>query len=198
LLPEQVDDALRALVAHGRVTCDGFAPIRRLLARRLRPATRPSRRGGMPIADGRWSIFARGGDVPLEDQAMHWARTLLGRYGILFRDLLRRECLPLSWRELRLALTRMEARGEIRGGHLVAGVIGEQFALPLALERLREERGRPHSGESILLSVYDPLDLRGVLPSLGPRGDRSERDSLWVDGIPAPNKPCGPSLGARH
>ena len=58
---------------------------------------------------------------------------------------------------------RLEARGEIRGGRFVAGFGGEQFALPDAVGRLRAVRKQPKSGELIVVSAADPLNLVGIL-----------------------------------
>jgi ATP-dependent Lhr-like helicase len=65
---------------------------------------------------------------------------LLGRWGVLFRDLLARETSAPSWQDLVGTLRRMEMRGELRGGRFVAAVAGEQYALPDAVDRLREVR----------------------------------------------------------
>ena len=75
----------------------------------------------------------------VETQA--WA--LLRRYGVVFRRLLAREANAAPWRELARVYRRLEARGEIRGGRFVSGMSGEQFALPDAVERLREMRRTP-------------------------------------------------------
>jgi ATP-dependent Lhr-like helicase len=73
----------------------------------------------------------------------HIAMTLLRRYGVMFWRLLEREAAWLpSWRELLPVYHRLEARGEIRGGRFVAGLSGEQFALPEAIPLLREMRRR--------------------------------------------------------
>ena len=58
---------------------------------------------------------------------------------------------------------RLEARGDIRGGRFVSGLSGEQFALPEAIEAVRHVRRTPPSGELIVLSACDPLNLAGVL-----------------------------------
>jgi len=62
---------------------------------------------------------------------------LLRRYGHRFRDLLAREANLPTWRELLTGFRRLEDRGEIRGGRFVDGFLGEQFALPVAVESLR-------------------------------------------------------------
>ena len=69
---------------------------------------------------------------------------LLARYGVLFRDVLIRESNAPKWRDLLGILRRLEARGEVRGGRFVTGFSGEQFALPEAVESLRERSG--HEG----------------------------------------------------
>ncbi|MEO9214523.1 MAG: ATP-dependent DNA helicase, partial [Rhodanobacter sp.] len=94
----------------------------------------------------------------------HIARTLLRRYGVVFWKLLEREApwLP-SWRELLRVYHRLEARGEIRGGRFVEGLVGEQFALPEAIAPLRAVRQRADDGELVCLSGCDPLNLVGTV-----------------------------------
>ena len=65
-----------------------------------------------------------------------------------FRRLLTRENIAAPWRDLARVYRRLEARGEIRGGHFVAGMSGEQFAMPRAIERLREVRRTPATAGS--------------------------------------------------
>jgi ATP-dependent Lhr-like helicase len=88
---------------------------------------------------------------------------LLKRYGIVFRDVLARETNLPTWRELLIAFRRLEDRGEIRGGRFVDGFLGEQFALPVAVESVRAMRKLPPSGETITISAADPLNLVGIL-----------------------------------
>jgi ATP-dependent Lhr-like helicase len=115
----------------------------------------------------------------------HIAMTLLRRYGVMFWRLLEREAAWLpAWRELLPVYHRLEARGEIRGGRFVAGLSGEQFALPEAIPLLREMRRRPHDGGFVCISGVDPLNLCGTLlpgdkvPALA--GNRV----LFRDGLP--------------
>ncbi|OOG60753.1 ATP-dependent DNA helicase [Rhodanobacter sp. B05] len=98
------------------------------------------------------------------DEAEHVARVLLRRYGVVFWKLLEREApwLP-SWRELLRVYHRLEARGEIRGGRFVEGLVGEQFALPEAIAPLRAVRSRDDDGELVCLSGCDPLNLVGTV-----------------------------------
>src|SRR5262249_4340944 len=92
-----------------------------------------------------------------------FARALLRRYGIVFRRLLDRESLRVTWYELGRAYRRLEARGEIRGGYFVGGVCGEQFALPAAIPLLRSIRKKPAQKEFVCVSGADPLNLTGIL-----------------------------------
>jgi ATP-dependent Lhr-like helicase len=92
-----------------------------------------------------------------------FARVLLRRYGVVFRRLLERESLPVTWYELGRIYRRWEARGEIRGGYFVGGISGEQFALPEAIGLLRSIRKSSPKSELITLSAADPLNLHGIL-----------------------------------
>ena len=91
------------------------------------------------------------------------AATLLSRYGVVFRRLLTRESISVPWRDLLQVYRRLEARGEIRGGRFVDGFLGEQFALPVAVESVRTMRKLPASGECITISAADPLNLVGIV-----------------------------------
>jgi ATP-dependent Lhr-like helicase len=120
---------------------------------------------------GRWALLRRPTQWPRRapgrlapDVLEHVALTLLRRYGVVCWRVLAREAdwLP-PWRELLRIYHRLEARGEIRGGRFVAGLTGEQFALPEAVGLLREVRKRDKDGEWLVLSAVDPLNLSGSL-----------------------------------
>lgn len=69
---------------------------------------------------------------------------------------------PWSWGELSEQLRRMELRGEVRRGYFVSGLSGVQYALPQALEALRDARTRlAGSDEVVVLSALDPANLYG-------------------------------------
>jgi ATP-dependent Lhr-like helicase len=175
--PEGLEDALRELLSRGVVTADAVENLRVLLS----PAKRRAQRGGG--GTGRWSLLAPTVPVTEPEQREALARLLLRRYGILFRDVALREPLVRSWRELSFVLRRMEARGEVRGGRFVAGVAGEQFALPEAVDLARAVRRAPKTGLRVRLSTCDPLNLTGVLTP-GPRvAAVPGRFVTWVDGI---------------
>ena len=94
----------------------------------------------------------------------HWAHQLAKRYGVVFRDVLKRETMPVTWRELVGHYQKMEWQGAMRGGRFVSGFPGEQFALPEAVEALRAVRRDPHAGaQEIRLSPADPLNLVGII-----------------------------------
>lgn len=119
-----------------------------------------------------------------EDAVEIYARALLLRYGVVFRKLIERESFNVSWYELGRSYRRLEARGEIRGGHFVGGVGGEQFALPEAVARLRALRKTPAEGELIVLSGADPLNLAGILTP-GKRVSAVGSNRLLLrDGVP--------------
>ena len=124
----------------------------------------------MPV--GRWALLRSQVTATSDPQDVveRSTRLLLARYGILVRELLTRERNAPPWRNLLPVLRRLEARGEIRGGRFVDGLVGEQFALPEAIEALRAVRRRKigKSGEVVVVAAADPLNLVGIIGS----GDR--------------------------
>jgi ATP-dependent Lhr-like helicase len=111
---------------------------------------------------------------------------LLHRYGIVFRELLSRETILPKWRELLITLRRLEDRGEIRGGRFVSGFLGEQFALPLAVESLRGQRNAPAIGEVVTVSAADPLNLVGIVVPGERVAANSGRIVAFRDGVAVP------------
>jgi ATP-dependent Lhr-like helicase len=190
-LPTEVEEALWDGVARGLVTADGFRAIRSLLGRRAFSAARGRRlrqagRGRVSGSAGRWSLLpeATAAEDP-DELAEAVAEQLIARWGVVLRDLMTRENIAVSWRDLLWAMRRMEARGTIRGGRFVSGFSGEQFALPEAVDALRSVRKLKLTGERIKISAADPLNLAGiVLP--GPRVPALPTNSVtYVDGIVA-------------
>src|SRR5579862_9167735 len=157
-LPSEVEEALWQLVAAGLVTADGFDALRSLSDAKRRLGEK-GLRARPRASSGRWTLLAAAAERVERET---FARRLLARWGVVFRDVIARESLAPAWRELLIALRRMEARGEIRGGRFVAGFVGEQFALPEAVDALRAAR---RSGETELVGLgnYDPLNLAGVV-----------------------------------
>ena len=157
LLPAHVDMALAELLARGMVTCDSFAALRQMI-------TPPSRRRGLVRPVGRWSCLRSATPPTTNSEELHElaARQLLRRTGIVFRRTLEREKLPVTWAALTRVYRRMELRGEVRGGRFVAGFSGEQFALPEAVQFLREVKRRP-AGVPASVASSDPLNFQGIL-----------------------------------
>jgi ATP-dependent Lhr-like helicase len=166
-LPAEVEDALWQLVAAGLVTADGFDALRSLADRKRRSGEK-GLRARPRSSGGRWSLLTS--ETPRID-AEAFARRLLARWGVLFRDVVvARETLAPPWREILVALRRMEARGEIRGGRFVAGYVGEQYALPDAIEALRSARRSNDETDIVTVAAYDPLAVtHGLMPGAPPR-----------------------------
>jgi ATP-dependent Lhr-like helicase len=162
-LKAEIETGLWELVAAGLVTADGFDNLRALIDPKRRAGQGSGRSTRPRHSSGRWALLHA--DVAVERpravEAACWM--LLRRYGIVIRDLLARESNLPPWRELLMGFRRLEDRGEIRGGRFVDGFLGEQFALPVAVESVRGMRGLPLSGETITLSAADPLNLAGIL-----------------------------------
>ena len=162
-LKAEVETSLWELVAGGLVTADGFDNLRSLIDPKRRAGQGSGRAARPRHSTGRWALLYtdQAADRNRAVEATCWM--LLKRYGIVFRDLLARETNLPKWRELQMAFRRLEDRGEIRGGRFVDGFLGEQFALPVAVESLRATRKMPLTGETIVLSAADPLNLVGIL-----------------------------------
>jgi ATP-dependent Lhr-like helicase len=160
----ELDLALWELVAAGLVTADGFDSLRMLIDPRRKQSA--ATRARVKQAAGRWSLFRSLDSQPVdrrEAEIESACRMLLARYGVVFRDLLERETTVPRWRELQGLLRRMEARGEVRGGRFVSGFGGEQFALPAALDSLREARRGGIRLEPVTVAAADPLNLIGIV-----------------------------------
>ena len=191
-LASDVEEALWLLAAMGQVTSDSMEPLRRRMngnrngngrrtmsradIRRRSRSTRESQ------SYSRWSLL--GAMEPVPDPGELRALQLLRRYGIVFPELLARESLAPRWRDTVRVLRRLEARGEIRGGRFVTGLVGEQYALPEAVGMLRETNNSTPTGSMIVVSACDPLNLAGILTP----GDKTPavmgNRIVFRDGIP--------------
>ena len=184
-LKAEIETGLWELVAAGLVTADGFENLRALVTPKsstgsgLRKMRRPRH------APGRWSLLhTEGADRDCTVESCCWM--LLRRYGVVFRDLLVRETNLPRWRELQIGYRRLEDRGEVRGGRFVDGFLGEQFALPVAVESLRAHRKLPQSAnaERVIIAAADPLNLVGIIvpgeriPAISGRSV-TFRDGVW-------------------
>jgi len=191
LLKTELEEALAELVVRGRAHCDTFAGLRALMVPASKRAAGPARHRRRPLFGiedaGRWTLMRprESGATIATDDIEQAARTVLRRYGVIAWRLLEREAAWLPpWRDLVRACRRLEARGELRGGRFIAGLSGEQFALPEAVALMREVRRRAPDGAWVCLAATDPANLLGtVLP--GPRLARVAGSRvLYRDGVP--------------
>jgi ATP-dependent helicase Lhr and Lhr-like helicase len=162
-LKAEIETALWELVAAGLVTADGFDNLRSLIDPKRRAGQGSGRSTRPRHSAGRWALLHAEQLVerPRAVEAACWM--LLRRYGIVVRDVLAREANLPPWRELLMAFRRLEDRGEIRGGRFVDGFLGEQFALPVAVDSVRAMRKLDSAQGSVTLSAADPLNLVGIL-----------------------------------
>ncbi len=167
---EAVLDALWDLVWSGEVTNDTFAPVR-VLGPAPRRGHRPGRprlpRLTQPRAAGRWSLLPAGAASATE--RLHaQAGVLLQRYGVLTREAVVAEGWRGGFASLYPVLRAMEESGRIRRGYFVEGMGGSQFALPGAVDRLRDVREPDQA--VVALAATDPASPYGsLLP--WPQGD---------------------------
>jgi ATP-dependent helicase Lhr and Lhr-like helicase len=198
-LKAEIETALWELVAAGLLTADGFDNLRSLIDPKRRAGQGSGRSARPRHSSGRWALLHTGDVIEKNRSVESACWMLLKRYGIVFRDVIAREANLPTWRELLMAFRRLEDRGEIRGGRFVDGFLGEQFALPVAVESVRAMRKLPASGETITLSAADPLNLVGILVP----GDRvpaiSGKAVTFRDGvaeIPAVHEPAQTDVAA--
>src|SRR5258708_1811584 len=199
IIKAEAESALWELVTAGMITADGFDNIRAMVDPQRRAGRGKGRSARPRHSVGRWSIL-HGGEVLERErtlEAICW--TLLRRYGVVFREILARESMVPRWRELLITYRRLEDRGEIRGGRFVSGFLGEQFALPIAIESLRAASKVAPTGETITISAADPLNLVGIVVP----GERISPTSLknisLRDGVPVAedHRSIPPSTGTE-
>lgn len=166
---------LWTLAWSGRVSSDSFETVRRGILNDFsaeRVADHPSRSGfrrwerSRPSV-GTWQLLRKErGDGSIESAEIdkERARIVLGRYGVVFRELLEHELLPLRWSRLFRALRLLELSGEIVAGHFFEGVPGLQFATHEAIRKLAEPLP---TDQVYFLNACDPASLAGLgLPAL--------------------------------
>ena len=228
LLPSRIEQALAELTGLGWATADSFEGLRALLVpqeKRVPFAGTARKRHHRGVTSlefaGRWSLLrpwqephTRSAELRSDavqasslhaypagrDEALEaFAHALLRRYGVVFRRLLDRESIRVSWYELSRVYRRLEARGEIRGGYFVGGVSGEQFAMPEAIGLLRSLRKTAPQGHLLTISGADPLNLTDTLtPGRRVPAFTSHR-ILLRDGVPIASLEAGEiiSLGSE-
>ena len=178
---EEVFGALWGLVWAGEVTNDLWLPLR--APRRLPPVRRPSPgsrrrvggrgRGAPSAVAGRWSLAARlfRGAPPDAERRRALAELMVERHGILTRSAALAEGVPGGFAALYPALSDLETLGTFRRGYFVEGLGGAQFAIPGAVERLRDLRDAPpdEGHHAIVLGAADPAQPYGAAVPWPPR-----------------------------
>jgi ATP-dependent Lhr-like helicase len=175
LPPSTIRENLWTLLRRGVVSNDHFDVIRRgrqhdgtelaadlgrrAVGRISRSMARMSRT--RPVPEGRWSLLPWG--LPeTEARALFMARVLLGRYGIVARELALLDPWMMPWRILYEVLSRMELAGDVRRGYFAEGLSGAQFALPEAA-RMLQDVSLPSTASApfVLVHSLDPANLYG-------------------------------------
>lgn len=162
-LKAEIENGLWELVTAGVITADSFDNLRSLIDPKRRLLKKRGGRMATRFTSGRWSVLHTDDSIAEAKQIEAICWMLLKRYGVVFRDLLLREKNIPRWRELLIVFRRLEDRGEIRGGRFVSGFLGEQFALPYAVESLRAIKKEQLPSQEFTISAADPLNLSGII-----------------------------------
>jgi ATP-dependent Lhr-like helicase len=132
-----------------------------------------SRAGQTTSTQGRWSLA--GSLFAGDPDRRALAELLLERQGIVTRDAVRGEGITGGYGAVYRELRGLETVGVCRRGYFVEGLGGAQFALPGAVERLRELRSAG-SEEALVLAAADPAQPYGAaLPWPRRAGARAAR-----------------------
>jgi ATP-dependent Lhr-like helicase len=176
--PGETIEALWSLVWRGLITNDSLHALRAYITRpesartprRLQTGSVfRSRRTTPPNAQGRWSLLPlraqKGREAaPTATEASHaLALQLLNRYGVLLRESVAAENVPGGFSAVYDVLKALEESGRIRRGYFVAGLGATQFALPAAVDLLRQLRNAPpeEKPEFVQLAATDPANPYG-------------------------------------
>jgi len=175
--------ALWDLVWAGEVTNDAWTPLRagrRYQSPKATQRGRPrrfsrQRSAGITATQGRWSLTDR--LFPGRPDPRALAELLLERQGIVTRDGVRGEGIPGGYGAVYGELRALETLGVCRRGYFIEGLGGAQFAVPGAVERLRELRPREdEEAEPLVLPAADPAQPYGAgLPWPKRAGARAAR-----------------------
>ncbi|MEO8576650.1 MAG: DEAD/DEAH box helicase [Gemmatimonadales bacterium] len=178
LLPRDGPDPTRWLPPDYTPSANRYVVQRRPNLRRLPKWRRPDRAGGVTSNwGGRWALLYRltilGRIASEEERALQIARYWLDRYGIVSREIWRRERPRIGWRSIYRELKRLEFRGEARRGYFVRGLGGAQFATSSAVELLRSIAAEDQTSKPyVVLAASDPANVYN-LPL-----DLADRDQL--------------------
>ncbi|MGO8932852.1 MAG: DEAD/DEAH box helicase, partial [Terracidiphilus sp.] len=178
--PGETIEALWSLVWRGFITNDSLHALRAYIARPESARTPRryqtgavfrSRRTTPPTAQGRWSLLPlRPAGQSAEDlrraateRSHALALQLLNRYGVLLRESVAAENVPGGFSAVYDVLKALEESGRIRRGYFVGGLGATQFALPAAVDLLRQLRTEPpaEKPEFVQLAATDPANPYG-------------------------------------
>ena len=179
----EMETALWELVTAGMITADGFDNIRALIDPKRRAGHGKGHNARPRHSAGRWSLLYAGEPADRSRVMESTCWMLLRRYGVVFREMVARETIVPRWRELLIAFRRLEDQGEIRGGRFVSGFLGEQFALPVAVESLRATSKLASVGDVVTIAAADPLNLVGMLVPGDRVASSSSKTVTFVDGV---------------
>ena len=158
-------DPTRWLPADFSPSANRYVVQRRPNLRRLPKWKRPDLNAAEEATSwpGRWSLVRAprvlGPEVDESVWAEAIARQWLERYGVVSREMWRRERPIVSWRSIYRELKRLEFRGDVRRGYFVRGLSGAQFALPEAVEMLRTPATSDDERAPVVMSVTDPANV---------------------------------------
>ncbi len=185
--PGRAAEVLWQGIWNGEFTLDGFEAVRRGITWKYRlpalsqadaaPQANRSRQGlrqrlqarvrGYPSHFAALPIAQTGDGLDALEQARTRARMLLDRYGVVCPDLCRREARGMTFATVFRALRWLELSGEVVGGWFLEDLGGPQFALPEALETIRD--WQPGMASPRWIHAQDPASPCGLglpLPGL--------------------------------
>ncbi len=162
--PELALQALWDLVWAGYLTNDTLEPLRSYLGRRHARPGRAVLSSRFPShSAGRWSLLETmtRSDVDTTRRHAAWAQLMLDRNGVVGRPTAGAEGYPGGFTSLYPVFAQLEEIGRIRRGYFVEGLGGSQFALPGAVDLLRNRE----PGGTVALAATDPANPYGSVLS---------------------------------
>jgi ATP-dependent Lhr-like helicase len=174
---------LWALVWKGRITNDGFEPVRNFHGLPQQASTMHPRYHGRRVprwlrkevshrmsttnsfASGRWTLVQVPSKISPEEKALGWASQLLDRYGVVTREIWAAERCAAPWSDVIEGLKALEVRGDAHRGYYLRGLSGTQFARAQAVDTLRDATQAEDAADAtcLLVSACDPANPYGLL-----------------------------------
>jgi ATP-dependent Lhr-like helicase len=203
---KEVTQLLLDLVWSGHITNDSLAPMRIALGgtktvRAARPRfARAARRGRLPVnspaaptVSGRWSMLPP--RLTDSTRTLHGiAEALLERHGVLTREAVAAERIAGGWSAVYRVLRMFDETGRAQRAYVIEGLGGSQFAVPGAIDALRDTAKRltsRHESRAVVLAATDPGNPYGAAltwpENIGSHrpGRKAGAIVVLVDGLPA-------------